>query len=145
MPINRSQDTNRIYVVVMGRLDRPIGSSISIRIPLFPLCQRTRSGDTCVISSMKQSRTTLGIDSQVDICHIRKRLNIIPKQSRIIQRIATGNRIFITKARVTGLEPAASSVTGWRSNQLSYTPLEFLQSKQLQKFRARNSRKKIRI
>ena len=27
-------------------------------------------------------------------------------------------------ARVTGLEPAASGVTGRRSNQLSYTPLK---------------------
>ena len=31
-------------------------------------------------------------------------------------------------AGVTGLEPAASGVTGQRSNQLSYTPLPRLKS-----------------
>ncbi len=31
-------------------------------------------------------------------------------------------------AGVTGLEPATSCVTGRRSNQLSYTPIEFVSS-----------------
>ena len=33
-------------------------------------------------------------------------------------------------AGVTGLEPAASAVTGQRSNQLSYTPGETIQTRQ---------------
>ena len=40
------------------------------------------------------------------------------------QEIRTGKQIEVEKkmAGVTGLEPAASGVTGQRSNQLSYTP-----------------------
>ena len=34
------------------------------------------------------------------------------------------NHMLFVVAGVTGLEPAASGVTGRRSNQLSYTPTE---------------------
>ena len=37
-------------------------------------------------------------------------------------------KITALMAGVTGLEPAASGVTGQRSNQLSYTPKPFLKS-----------------
>ena|GEM_PF-2868104 len=41
-----------------------------------------------------------------------------------VDRGKPGNVIFRKVAGVTGLEPAASGVTGRRSNQLSYTPSE---------------------
>ena len=65
-----------------------------------------------VISMTKKSGAKCSNNKKYIYLRLSETLTIVSNALKIVEKVAG----------VTGLEPAASGVTGRRSNQLSYTP-----------------------